>query len=94
MMNPRVSYDQEFDILYLNTGEQYSEGASLLAPALSGIAVEIKTDDGHDYRRNSRPQPRPELRCWGQFLECDSVVERSPVEDVITPCPCPRHTLQ
>ena len=47
-MTLRVSYDQEFNILDLDTGERCSDGASLLAPALSGIAVLIKTDGGHD----------------------------------------------
>ena len=47
-MNLRVSYDQEFNILDLDTGERCSDGASLLAPALSGIAVLIKTDGGYD----------------------------------------------
>ena len=47
-MTLRVSYDQEFNILDLDTGERCSDGASLLAPALSGIAVRIKTDGGHD----------------------------------------------
>ena len=53
-MTLRVSYDQEFDILDLDTGERCSDGASLLAPALSGIAVLIKTDGGHDVAQKLR----------------------------------------
>lgn len=47
-MNLQVSYDQESDILSLDTGERCSDGASLLAPEVSGIAALIKTDGGYD----------------------------------------------
>lgn len=47
-MNLQVSYDQESDILSLDTGERCFDGASLLAPEVSGIAALIKTDGGYD----------------------------------------------
>ena len=47
-MNLQVSYDQECDILDLYTGERCFDGASLLAPEVSGVVALIKTDDGYD----------------------------------------------
>ncbi len=47
-MNLTVSYDPECDILDLDTGERCFDGASLLAPEVSGIVALIKTDDGYD----------------------------------------------
>ena len=45
-MNLRVSYDQEFDILYANTGERCYDGASITD--LFDVAAEIKTKGGYD----------------------------------------------
>ncbi len=47
-MKLSVRYDQEFDILDLDTGERCRDGASLLPPEVSDIAVLIKTKDGYD----------------------------------------------
>ena len=47
-MKLSVRYDQEFDILDLDTGERCCDGASLLPPEVSDIAVLIKTKDGYD----------------------------------------------
>ena len=41
-----VSYDQEFDVLYVNTGEGCSDGASITE--LFDVAAEIKTKGGYD----------------------------------------------
>ena len=45
-MTLRVSYDQEFDVLYLDTGERCSDGASITD--LFDVAAEIKTKGGYD----------------------------------------------
>ncbi len=45
-MNLLVSYDHEFDVLYVNTGERYSDGASITD--LFDVAAEIKTKGGYD----------------------------------------------
>ena len=47
-MKLSVSYDQEVNILDLDTGERCSDGASLLPPEVSGIVARIKTDGGYD----------------------------------------------
>lgn len=44
-MQLRVSYDPEFDILYVNTGEQSYDGASI--EGLDEVVAEIKTKGGY-----------------------------------------------
>ena len=44
-MQLRVSYDPEFDILYVNTGEQRYDGASI--EGLDEVVAEIKTKGGY-----------------------------------------------
>ena len=41
-----VSYDHEFDVLYVNTGERCFDGASITG--LFDVAAEIKTKGGYD----------------------------------------------
>ena len=46
LLTLRVSYDHEFDVLYVNTGEGCSDGASITE--LFDVAAEIKTKGGYD----------------------------------------------
>ena len=46
LLNLLVSYDQEFDVLYVNTGEGCFDGASITE--LFDVAAEIKTKGGYD----------------------------------------------